>query len=495
MSDTREVLVTTTAGKVRGRRSGETIVFRGVPYGAPTGGKRRFQQAAAPTKWTGVLDAFTNGPPCPQPVSPLMSSDAVPGVDSSAPGEDCLVMNLWTPGLDDAARPVLVWFHGGGYALGAGTSAAYDGQRLATRGDAVIVALNHRIGPLGYCHLADLGGEPFLGSGNAGNLDLVLALDWVRDNIARFGGDPDNVTIFGESGGGRKVTKLLTMPAARGLFHRAIIQSGAQPYAMTAEEGTAAAQKLLSRVGLTDRQLDQLQQLPTDQIVGEGRSAFAFTPVVDGLTLPMQPIDAISVGKSADVPVIVGTTRDEAYFFLRAQPKMDDDALRASLVTQLGDDADRLLAAYGSSRPDARVVETYVAALTDRDRRIPAIRLAEALEAAHQSNVYMYVFSYAPDGGKWAPHACDLEYTFDRSAITRPKDAEANHVADQFSSAWLAFARTGDPNHDGMKDWPAYDAQRRATMIFGAEAESVDDPWGEERCAWDGIPVTGRLGM
>jgi para-nitrobenzyl esterase len=487
MSDATEVLATTTAGAVRGRRAGATIVFRGAPYGASTGGGQRFRPAAPPTAWAGVLDASTNGPPCPQLTSPLMSSDAVPGAGGSAPGEDCLVMNLWTP--------VLVWFHGGGYALGAGTSAAYDGQRLATRGDAVIVALNHRIGPFGYCHLADLGGERFTGSGNAGNLDLVLALEWVRDNIARFGGDPDNVTIFGESGGGRKVTKLLTMPAARGLFHRAIIQSGAQPYAMTADEGTVVAEELLARVGLGRGQLDQLQQLPTAQILGEGRSAFAFTPVVDGLTLPMHPIEAIAAGQSADVPVIVGTTRDEAVFFLRSQPRMDDGALRANLAAQLGDEADHLLAAYESSRPGAGAVETYVAALTDRDRRIPAIRLADALEAAHQSSVYMYVFSYAPNGGKWAPHACDLEYTFDRSAIVRPDDAEANHVADQFSSAWLAFARTGDPNHDGMKDWPVYEAHRRDTMIFSAEAESVADPWGEERRAWDDIRVTGRLGM
>ncbi len=316
MSDGSETLVTTTAGVVKGRRAGATVVFRGVPYGAATGGAHRFRPAPPPAPWDGVLDAHTNGAPCPQPVSALMSGETVDG-DVPA-GEDCLVLNLWTPGLDDAARPVLVWLHGGGYALGAGSSPAYDGHRLAMRGDAVIVALNHRIGPLGYCHLADLGGERFSGSGNAGNLDIVLALEWVRDNIARFGGDAGNVTVFGESGGGRKVTKLLTMPAARGLFHRAIIQSGAQPYAMTAEEGTAAAVGLLARVGLTEQQLDQLQRLPVAKILGEGRSAYAFTPVVDGLTLPLHPIDAITAGRSADVPVIVGTTRDEAVFFLRA---------------------------------------------------------------------------------------------------------------------------------------------------------------------------------
>jgi para-nitrobenzyl esterase len=495
MNEGKETIVTTTAGAVKGCREGATIVFRGVPYGAPTGGAHRFRRPTPRAPWDGVLDAHSNGAPCPQPASPLMSGETSSVDGDVSPGEDCLVLNLWTPGLDAAARPVLVWLHGGGYALGAGSSPAYDGNRLAMRGDAVIVALNHRIGPLGYCHLADLGGERFAGSGNAGNLDLVLALEWVRDNVAGFGGDPGNVTIFGESGGGRKVTKLLTMPAARGLFHRAIIQSGAQPYAMTAEEGTAAARGLLARAGLMDRQLDQLQRLPVEQILGEGRSAYSFTPVVDGVTLPMHPIDAIAAGRSADVPVIVGTTRDEALFFLRAQPRLDDAGLRANLATQLGDYADHLLPAYESCRPGARSVEIYVAALTDRDRRIPAIRVAEALCASHQSNVYMYVFSYAPDGGKWAPHACDLEYTFDRCVITRPSDAEANHVADQFSNAWLAFARTGDPNHEGMANWPVYDVQQRTTMIFGAEAGPVADPWGEERRAWDGIPVTGRLAM
>jgi para-nitrobenzyl esterase len=488
-TDRTEVAVSTTKGVLSGVRAGGTVVFRGVPYGEPTGGERRFRQAAPYPPWDGVRKAQANGASCPQPASILGGADDVP------PGEDCLVLNLWTPEIDEGARPVLVWLHGGGYAIGAGTSESYDGHRLAMRGDAVVVALNHRIGPLGYCHLADLGGERFQGSGNAGNLDLVLALEWVRDNIGRFGGDPGNVTIFGESGGGRKATKLLTMPTARGLFHRAIIQSGAQLYAMTAEEGTAAASALITRVGLSPQTLDQLQQLPVEQILGGGRSAFQFMPVVDGVALPMHPMEAILAGRSVDVPVIVGTTRDEAIFFLRAQPRMDDAALRTHLELQLGEHADHLLSAYESSRPTEKAATIYVAALTDRDRRIPAIRLAEALSASHQSHVYMYVFSYAPDGGRWAAHGCDIDYTFDRLAITRPDDAQANHVADQFSDAWLAFARTGNPNHRGMAEWPVYDPQRRATMIFGAEAESIDDPWGYERRAWDGIPVTGRLSL
>jgi para-nitrobenzyl esterase len=481
----------TNAGEVRGRRQGATVCFRGIPYGATTAAERRWLAPSPAPAWVGVLDAMNDGAPCPQPTF------QVPGTGNSMaltttgtpPGEGCLSLNVWTPGTDGDRRPVMVWLHGGGYGVGAGTQPLYDGERLATRGDTVVVCVNHRIGPLGYLHLDELGGERFHGSGNAGNLDLVLALEWVRDNIAAFGGDPGNVTIFGESGGGRKVTKMLAMPSARGLFHRAIIQSGAQPYAMTAEQGTEVARALMEKLGVGD--VAGLQAASCEELLGGTFGRYG--PVVDGDALPSHPIEIIAAGAAADVPVIVGTTEHEAAFGMA--PGQDDAKIRARLQERLGADvAAKVLPVYEAERPDIPAELLAIASLTDRDRRLPAVRTADALVAANASNVYMYVFAYPgahPKG--YAPHGCDVAYTFDRLATDRPQDLEARHVADQLCDAWLAFARTGDPNHAGMATWAPYDTGRRATLLFEAEARCVDDPWSAERQAWDGIHVTGML--
>jgi para-nitrobenzyl esterase len=491
-------IVNTTGGAVRGTSSGDVLCFRGIPYGAPTGGRSRFRPPVAAQPWLEVFEADTNGAACPQPTFDLGGRDrsSLGGDPDVPPSEDCLVLNLWTPATDDGRRPVLVWFHGGGYAIGAGTSKNYDGARLATRGDAVIVAVNHRIGPFGYLHLADLGGETFRGSGNAGNLDLVLVLEWVRDNAASFGGDPDNVTIFGESGGGRKALKLLTMPSAKGLFHRAIIQSGAQLSTLSAEEGTAVATTTMEKLGLSSSQLAELQRVAWADLLATSPGVFGFMPVVDGDVLPLQPIESIVSGAVADVPVIVGTTRDESAFTLMFSAKLrelDDPSMRAYLRYELGEDlAAHLVPAYEQSRSGISAEGLMVAALTDRDRRIPAIRMAEALQRVGSSPVYMYNFAYGGhDPRAYAIHGSDIPYTFDALAVDRPDDLEAGHVADQFCNAWLAFARSGDPNHAGLPTWQPYDAEHRATMVFEAEARCVNDPWGSERTAWDGIPVTG----
>ena len=318
----------------------------------------------------------------------------------------------------------------------------------------------------------------------------MLALEWVRDNIAAFGGDPGNVTIFGESGGGRKVTHLLAMPSARGLFHRAVIQSGAQPYGLTAEEGTAVARHTMQRLEVESAA--ELQRVPVDALVGSHMGGHM--PVVDREALPMHPIDAFVAGQAADVPVIIGTTEHESAFMVGLeQPELDDDKQLEKLREQLGDGvADQVLPVYEAQRKGAPGELLRVAALTDRDRRIPAIRLAEALTDANASDTYMFVFSYPGSHPKgYAVHGSDVWYTFDRPGIDSPDNLDAQHVADQLCEAWLAFARTGDPNHPGMTTWPPYDRGRRPTLLFGADACLIDDPWSAEREAWNGIRLTG----
>jgi len=503
-----EVLVKTTSGDVQGHRSGTVSRFFGIPYGAPTGGTARYKPARPPEPWTGVLDAVVNGPSCPQPEFPPRWQEEIrpwlgeheivplPGKGKEGPSESCLVLNVFTPGADDAGRPVMVWLHGGFWSMGAGTSPFFDGRPLATRGDVVVVAINHRLGAFGFCNVADMAGEAFQKSGNVGVLDIVLALEWVRDNIARFGGDPDNVTLFGESGGGRKGTFMLAMPAARGLFHRVIIQSGAQLRAHTSEANAQAAAELMRTLGLGEHDVEALQRVPPDKIISVIGQARAFEPMVDGELVPRHPVDAIANGLGSDVPVIVGTTRDEEAISLIIEPRLRNDLnesnLRAELAAKIGEgDTDRVLPAYQASRPGAPALEIFIAALTDQERRIPSIRLAETIATRGRSSVYMYVFSYPDPSEGYAIHSGDLPFTFDVLDPGRKDLAAAQAVADQFSGAWLAFAKNGDPNHQGMPRWDAYDLDRRATMVFGTDTACLDDPWGSERRAWDEVVVTG----
>ena len=503
-------VVMTAAGAVAGIQLEGALAFKGVPYGASTGGAARFLPPRPPDSWTEVRECVAVGPACPQPLlgvgnavvnEELMEIFAA-GAFEEKHDEDCLTVNVWTPSCEGATRPVLVWLHGGAWTIGSANLPVYDGARLARRGDAVIIGVNHRLGAFGYLGLHELGDERYASSGVAGVLDIVAALEWVRDNVAAFGGDPGNVTIFGESGGGAKVSTLLGVPSAHGLFHRAVIQSGPMLRAVPPDKAAATTSAIASRLGVSS--VEELTHVPADRLVeaqtdviggplGGFGSAHALGPVVDGRALPAHPFDPEAAASAAGVPLLIGTTRDEMTLFLTAMPGFGDlvpeaEAMVASMV--IGGDASELVALYRRTRPNASPAERLVALSTDRIFRAGAIHLAERHRAAG-GDVYMYRLDFTSTimGGQLgAPHAIDLGFVFDNlhASLLHGSRPGAQELADQMSEAWLAFARTGDPNPPGLPAWPVYDEDRRATMLLDVECAVIDDPDAEERAGWTG---------
>jgi para-nitrobenzyl esterase len=428
--------------------------------------------------------------------------EAQPEPDS----EDCLYLNVWTPAVGDGGkRPVLFWCHGGGFTMGSGSAPFYHGTNLARRGDVVVVTVNHRLGPLGYCYLGDLAGEAYATSGNAGMLDLVAALEWVRDNIAPFGGDPGNVTIFGESGGGAKVSVLLAMPAAAGLFHRAIVQSGPGVRMLSREKATEQAEKLLRELDLPARDTDRLSTLPFEQLFAANARVNnnllrGWSPVVDGQALPHHPFDPVAPAVSEQVPLIIGTNKDEATLFLLADAGLDtlDEAgLRARVEPLAGQDTGALLAAYRHTYPTASSGDLFSALLSDRMMRMHSITLAERKDAQGAAPVYMYLFTWETpvlNGRLKSCHALEIPFVFDNLARADRFTGESPErfaLAEHMSEAWLAFAREGVPRYHGLPAWPVYDAKTRATMLFDQTCRVENDPGGKLRRAWSDIPIPG----
>ncbi|HTV78795.1 MAG TPA: carboxylesterase/lipase family protein [Steroidobacteraceae bacterium] len=495
--------VTTTCGKIRGTQGKGVYTFRGVPYAATTAGAGRFQPPAKLGPWSGVREATALGPRSPQLLTAFhgVVPHEVEVMDRDEKmGEDCLVVNVWTPTLERGRKlPVMVWLHGGGFTSGSGGFVIYDGIELARRHDVVCVTVNHRLSAFGYLYLAGFGAERFANASNAGNLDIVAALEWVRDNIAGFGGDPANVTLFGQSGGGGKVSSLMAMPAAHGLFHRAIVQSGADVKGISREAASRIAQGYLTRLNLTPAQLDRLQDVPLEQLLkatepGAG-PPLNFGPVVDGHSLPNDPFDPVAPALSAGVPLLIGTVETEVTFFPGQQLEpIDDTALHAQVKKLLRNasdaDVDRVIAAYRTGRPAAS--NTDLALIMGSDAFRQAV-LTEADRKAdqHQAPVYQYYFTWRSpvrEGKLRSFHTLEIPFVFDNvdaaEAMTGTgKDRHA--LATRMSDAWVAFARSGSPDHPGLPQWPAFDTTRRATMIFNDECKVVDDPHGtEQRLFW-----------
>ncbi|HEY1898803.1 MAG TPA: carboxylesterase family protein [Steroidobacteraceae bacterium] len=495
--------VATTAGKIRGTHASGVYTFRGIPYGATTAGAGRFQPPAKPTPWSMVREATALGPRSPQLLSAFhgVVPPEVEAMDrDEMMGEDCLVLNVWTPTLDRGRKlPVMVWLHGGGFTSGSGGFTMYDGIQLARKHDVAVVTVNHRLSAFGYLYLAGFGAARYAASSNAGNLDIVAALEWVRDNIATFGGDPDNVTLFGQSGGGGKVSSLMAMPAAHGLFQRAIVQSGADVKGISRDAASKNAERYLARLNLKPNQLEQLQDLPLQQLLAatdtKGGPPINFGPVVDGHSLPADPFDPMAPALSANVPLLIGTVETEVTFF-PGQPldPIDDTALHARvkqfLRTTSDADVDRIIAAYRAGRPGTANTDLYLIMASDGFRANVLLE-AERKAAQAQAPVYQYYFTWRSpvrEGKLRTFHTLEIPFVFDnvdaaKSMTGSGKDRYA--LATRMSDAWVAFARTGNPNHPGLPHWTAYDNTRRATMIFNDQCKLVDDPHGtEQRLLW-----------
>jgi para-nitrobenzyl esterase len=482
----------TRSGKVEGFERDGVHVFRGIPYAAPPVGALRWQPPQREAAWDDVRDATKFSAHSAQTPFPMM---AMMGSELPADSEDSLYLNVYTPACDDKARPVLFWIHGGAFIWGSADTSWYDGTPFANHGDVVVVTINYRLGPFGFLHLGDLF-DGFEGSGNCGILDQVAALEWVRDNIAAFGGDPGHVMIFGESAGAASVGTLLGTPGARGLFHKAVPQSGAASWVATSEGATESTQKLLDNLGVAPGDREALLAKTTEEIkaamppfVENGSNLLPYQPVVDGVVLSEPPLDAIRNGNAADVHVLIGTNNDEMTLFVAADPEFASltDELIAERATGAGFDGPALVAAVRKHRPDATPAELWIDLATEAVFRYPAIALAEA-QLPH-GPVWMYLFTWGTPifgGFLKSTHALEIPFVFDQldapeSKFFTGEGAERQGIADAMHYAWLALAKQGDPSHPGLPAWPAYDLVRRATMRFDTECELLDDPDGPTR--------------
>jgi carboxylesterase type B len=493
------IVVDTPTGRLRGRLADGVANFRGVPYALPPVGERRFRLAETCPPWADERDATQFGHAAPQPASPL-------GPGRGTFGEDCLTLNVWTtPDAHlDGSRAVMVWFHGGAFTTGSGAIPWYHGEHLVARG-VVVVTVNYRLGPLGFLHLEPLFGDEFGGAANLGLGDQALALRWVHDNIAAFGGDPDNVTIFGESAGGMSVATQLAFPASAGLFHRAIAQSGAAREVHDGDGGERVARAVLDALGVADARA--LADLPTQAFVdcqatlaagNRAELALPFRPTVDLVTLHEMPEAAVRSGVASGIDLLVGTTSEEMRLFTalgRLPSEMSEDRLVALVGSiarhrDLAVDAAAVVALYRRRLAEAPLDDVWVAISTDVVFRVPAIGLAEAQHTHAPTRMYLFTQPATGLGGMLgAAHATEIPYVFDNldragvEPMLGPATPERRVLAAAMADAWAGFATDGAPKGD-LSDWPHYDLERRATMRLAVDHEILDAPWDAERAVW-----------
>ena len=510
-------IVETQHGKVEGTAGDGALAFKGIPFAAPPVGRLRWRVPQPPAAWPGVRQAKDWGRQAWQPAveDAGMLSFVFNARNAAYRDEDCLQLNVFTPGTKGAGRPVLVWIHGGGFAGGTGGTPVYDGSALARRGDVVVVTINYRVGAFGFLHLDEPTGGRIPATGNEGLLDQVQALRWVRDNVAAFGGDADNVTVFGESAGAMSVAALLAVAPAKGLFHRAILISGAASAAQPLSRAAEVAEGLLGKLGLSPKD-DADKLLALDPAVltkaAQGYKAagggMTFQPCIDGAVLAELPLAAVRNGAADGTPVLVGTQRDEWRGFARANPltaNLDEGGLLAEVAKNVQDPR-TLIDGYrrirGSRGAATDPVSLFAAIETHRKMRMPAIQLAESLAERGQA-AYHYIFAgESPwDGGALgSPHAIIIGFVFgthafsDESAAFFGKGEAADALSNHLQDALVALATTGCPRTEALAGWQAYDSATRSTAVFGHPVAVASAPYEEERLLWAGREVGEPFG-
>jgi len=498
-------VVETIAGKVRGYSARGILTFKGIPYAGSTAGPNRFMPPTKPQSWSGIRSSMYYGQVCPQGARTGWKNDEESFMfewDDGQPGEDCLRVNVWTPAADNRERPVMVWLHGGGFSAGSGQELkAYDGESIARRGDVVLVSLNHRLNIFGYLNLSKYGQE-YASSANVGMLDLVVALEWVRDNIASFGGDPGDVMIFGQSGGGSKVSTLMAMPSAKGLFHKAAIESGSSLRQSTPEDSEKLAAAVLEVLGLSRAQVSKLRDVPLEKLAevqGEAlRKAFprsvipggggGWRPTPDGRILPSQPFDPVAPAISAGIPLLVGTVLNEQTHGINhpEYEEMTKDEVLRRARERFNDRAEAVIAAYQKLYPKAKPFDVLSVAFAAQSRQ-NCVTQAERQVALAGAPVYTFWFTWQTpvlDGRPRAFHCSELPFVFnntDRAAAMTGGGSEARELGGRMSDAWIAFTRKGDPNHPGLPKWPSFTAKEGALMVFDNKCEVRMNPDGEAR--------------